>query len=308
MKNIHINDSDIGVNRITTLIRKLSFIFKYDGKSVPDHHFYIYTSDLDPVSALMIFKVFEYHVKNKCLKKPTANLASLLPLFAKYRLEKMFDKFINRQQADILYGNLKPFKQDGFFIAPHPISREHFKSKDDLENKYTKFISDYYNEICPDLVQYFKTCICEIASNFLYHALEDKNSILMALGDDKKIEIVCVDNSKGIISSLDPENKNRRQVMKNAFKRGHSSKKNEGHCGTGLWYVQKISECLNGSLMVYSEDISYVCKPNGRVFVGDIPYWKGSIIYLKLFVGDSTKINNFFGNFMKNNDLGLNIV
>lgn len=301
---VNINDSDVGVKNMSTLIRKLSFIFKYNNKNVPNCQFNITPTKLDSVSALVIFKVFDYSSKHSCLQMPTANLNDILKLFSVYGIEKMMKKLIKQEEVDGLYKNLKPSKTADFFIAPHPINRQSFKNKQDLENKYTQFIADYYQNICPDLVQYFKTCICEIASNFLYHALEDANSILMAQGNEKKIEIVCVDNSNGILTSLDPENNNHREVMERAFFRGVSSKKDEFHCGTGLWYVEKIVQQLNGTLRVYSEDMSYICK-GGKVFVNKSPYWKGTIFYLKLNIDVNTKIDDFFVNFNKNNDLEL---
>jgi hypothetical protein len=299
-----INDKDVGINNVSTLLRKLAFIFRYDNRKSADHHFQIEANELDPVAALIIFKFFEYNSKNNCLLQPSANLGVLLDLLSKYGIEKIFRKLVNESQVEILYKKLQPIEKDGFFIAPHPINRDNFSSRKELETKYTQFISNYYEKICPDLVQYFNTCICEIASNFLYHAVEDENSILMAQGDETKIEIVCVDNSSGIISNLSPKSKNHRNTMMNAFKRGYSSKKDTGHCGTGLWYVQKITECLNGTFRVYSEDMSYICK-SGKVFVKKSPYWKGSIFYLKLNVTDSSKINKFLNNFIEDSPLGL---
>ncbi len=301
---INISDKDVGINKMSTLIRKLSFIFNYENKKVPNCEFNINPTNLDAVSALVIYKMFDFSSKHSCLKLPKANLDNILKLFSVYGIEKMMKKLINQEEVDGLYKNLKPSKTDKFFIAPHPINRESFKSKQDLEDKYTQFISDYYQDICPELVQYFKTCICEVASNFLYHALEDSNSILMAQGNEKKIEIVCVDNSNGILTSLDSKNKNHVKVMSSAFKRGVSSKKNEFHCGTGLWYVKKIAQQLNGTLRVYSEDMSYICKGD-KVFVKKSPYWKGSIFYLKLNISDNSKIDDFFANFNKDNNLGL---
>jgi len=301
---ININDSDVGINNISTLIRKLAFIFKYENKNVPNYEFNITSSKLDAVSALIIFKVFDFVSKNSCLENPKANLDNILKLFSVYGIEKLMKKIINQEEVDGLYKNLKPTKTSEFFIAPHPINRENFKNKKVLENQYTKFIADYYQNVCPELVQYFNTCICEIASNFLYHALEDNNSILMAQGNKRKIEIVCVDNSRGILSNLNPDNSNHVKVMSSAFKRGISSKKSEFHCGTGLWYVEKIVQQLNGTLRVYSEDMSYICK-SGKVFVKKSPYWKGSIFYLKLNILENTNIDDFFANFNSDNKLGL---
>lgn len=301
---ININDSDVGINNISTLIRKLSFIFKYDGRNIPNCEFRISSSNLDSVSALVIFKIFEYSAKHSCLESPQANLPNILKLFSIYGIEKMMKKLIKQEEVDELYKNLRPTKTPEFFIAPHPINRESFKNKKELENRYTQFIADYYQNICPELVQYFKTCICEIASNFLYHALEDNNSILMAQGDENKIEIVCVDNSTGIITNLEPNNQNHKDVMSKAFQRGVSSKKDEFHCGTGLWYIEKIVQQLNGTLRVYSEDISYICKGN-KVFVQKSPYWKGTVFYLKLNISQNTNIDEFFVNFNNNTKLGL---
>lgn len=301
---INIKDNDVGINNMATLIRKLSFIFDYDKKNVPNCEFNISASNLDAVSALVIFKMFDYAAKNSCLLQPKANLNNILKLFSIYGVEKLMKKLINQEEVEGLYKNLKPSTTKDFFIAPHPINRDNFKNKADLENKYTQFIANYYQNICPELVQYFKTCICEIASNFLYHALEDNNSILMAQGNKDKIEIVCVDNSKGIVTTLNPESKNHKKVMTRAFKRGVSSKKDEKHCGTGLWYVEKIVQQLNGTLRVYSEDMSYICKGK-KIFVQKAPYWKGSIFYLKLNISKDTKIDDFFVNFNNNNKLGL---
>lgn len=301
---ININDSDVGIDNISTLIRKLSFIFKYEDMNVPDFEFKITSSKLDAVSALVIFKAFDFIAKNSCLKEPKANLDNILKLFSIYGIEKLMKKLVNQEEVDDLYKNLRPSKIADFFIAPHPINRENFKNKKYLENKYTQFIANYYQDICPELVQYFKTCICEIASNFLYHALEDNNSILMAQGNKKKIEIVCVDNSKGIISNLDPNNKNHVNVMSSAFQRGVTSKKNDFHCGTGLWYIEKITQQLKGTFKVYSEDMSYICKDD-KVFVTKSPYWKGSIFYLELNVLKNTNIDDFFSKFNKDNTLGL---
>ncbi|TGV04063.1 hypothetical protein [Flavivirga rizhaonensis] len=301
---ININDNDVGIDNISALIQKLSFIFKYEGMNVSGYEFKITSSKLDAMSALVIFKAFDFIAKKSCLKEPKVNLDNIIKLFSIYGIEKSMKQLINQEELDDLYRNLKPSKTADFFIAPHPINRDSFKNKKDLENKYTQFIADYYQNICPELIQYFKTCICEIASNFLHHALEDKHSILMAQGNKNKIEIVCVDNSKGIISNLDPDNKNHAEVMSSAFKRGVSSKKNDFHCGTGLWYIENIAHQLKGTFKVYSEDMSYVCK-DGKVFVTKSPYWKGSIFYLKLNVLKNTNIDDFFSKFNKDNILGL---
>lgn len=301
---INLGDKDIGLSNISTLIRKLSFVFGSENRDLSNVVISFSATKQNPVSALIIFKFFEYQLLNKCLEHPKASLHELVEFFSHYGLEKLFKKLIVKEDAEQIYRSLKPVQMDGFFIAPHSINRDNFKSMEELETKYTKFIKNYYDSICPELVQYFNTCICEIASNFLYHALEDTNSILMAKGDATQIEIVCVDNSVGIISNIDSKSRNHKATMSKAFERGFSSKKKDGHCGTGLWYVAKISEFLNGTVTVYSEDIKYLNR-SGRVFVQEVPYWKGSIFHLKLFVGSDKKINEFFTNFVSPNNLGL---
>ena len=302
---VNIKDKHVGNTKIPSLIRRLNFIFHYDFKNIEGCHFEITCKYLDPTSALILFKIFDYSKKNQCLENPSANLEKLLNLFKNYNIEKLMKRLINQKQVGSLYKDLKPMKIKDFFIAPHPINRENFKDKIDLENKYAQFISDYYKDICPNLVNYFKTCICEIASNFLYHATEDDNSILMALGNKNSIEIVCVDNSTGIISSLDAfKSQDKQKVMENAFKRGITSKIEDYHCGTGLWEVEQIVKQLNGTLKVYSEDVCYICR-NDFKSICQTPYWKGSIFYLKLYVSRETNIDEFFDDDVNSNNLGL---
>lgn len=301
---ININDKHVGINNISALILKLSFIFNLVDKNKKSCQFNIVPKHLDAVSALVLFKIFDYSAKHSCLDSPTANLAQILKLFSVYGIEKMMKKLIKQEEVDNLYKNLKPTVNNDFFIAPHPINRDSFENKKALETRYTEYISNYYQDICPELVQYFNTCLCEIASNFLYHALEDNNSILMAQGNNKKIEIVCVDNSNGIISSLNPSSNNHILVMEEAFKRGVSSKKHDLHCGTGLWYVKEIAKQLNGTLRVYSEDVSYICKGE-KVFIRKSPYWKGTIFYLKLYIKKNSKIDEHFTKFNERSNLGL---
>ncbi len=300
---ISINEGDVGISNISTLVLKLNFIFKLEKKQIPNYSFFVDLNDIDPVSALIIYKALEYSILKGCLLNPQANLKEILPLVSKYGIEKLFKQIIDKSQVEKIYRNLKPTLREDFFIAPHAINRFNYKSKNDLEKVYTTYIEQYYKDICPSFIPYIKTCICEIASNFLSHAVEDDNSILMALGDKNKIEVVCVDNSKGIVNSLNPNSKNHKKTISSAFERGVSSKMNQGHCGTGLWLIKLITKYLNGIFRIHTEDMSYICK-GGKVFVRNTTYWKGSIVYLKLNVVPCSNIDEFLKSLM-NNNLGL---
>lgn len=301
---IYINKGDVGISNISSLVLKLNFIFRLDKKELRDYEFQVNLTDIDPVSALILYKSLEYSILNDCLLHPKANLKDIVPLVSKYGIEKLFKDIIDKSQVEMIYRNLKPTIRKDFFIAPHAINRNNYKSKDELEKTYTIFIEKYYKNVSPSFIPYIKTCICEIASNFLSHAIEDNNSILMAQGDKNKVEIVCVDNSEGIISSLDSDSTNHKKTIISAFERGVSSKKSQGHCGTGLWLIKMITEHLNGIFRIHTEDMSYICKGD-RVFIRKTSHWKGSIVYLKLNVKNCEDIDQFLNSLM---DQGLGLI
>ncbi len=138
----------------------------------------------------------------------------------------------------------------------------------------------------------------EISSNFLYHAENDEKSILMAEGNKSKVEIISVDTSEGILSTLRVKyDKPDKQLLKLAFKRKVSSKIENGHCGTGLWLINEIVNKLKGKLIIHTEGYIYRnIQGNVRIFATS--YWKGTIIYVKLPICEVKQINCFFSDLL----------
>jgi hypothetical protein len=283
-------------NNISSLILRLNFVFKHNNKELKNYDFQISInySDFTSITSLIIYKILAYSLDNKCLLNPSANIDEITSLFAKFHLHDLIKAYYNQKDIDRIFSNIKPLQKNDFFVAPHPINREVVKSKDDLTSKYYDIIYDYYKDKNFEIIEYIKTCLVEISSNFLYHAENDEKSILMAEGNKKKVEIISVDTSDGIISSMKEKfNKPDDKLLRLAFERKVTSKIENGHCGTGLWLINEIVNKLKGKLIIHSEGYVYR-NIQGKVTIFASSYWKGTIVYVKIPITEVLEINNFF--------------
>jgi len=283
-------------NNISSLILKLNFVFKFKNKGLRNYDFQIKIKEKDftSITALTIYKILAYSLDNNCLKNPSANIDEITVLFSKFHLHDLIKAYYNQKDIDRIFANIKPLKKNDFFVAPHPINREIAKNKDDLSNKYYGTIYDYYKDKNPEIIEYIKTCLVEISSNFLYHAQNDDKSILMAEGNKTKVEIISVDTSDGIISTMrEKYEQSDNNLLSLAFQRKVTSKIENGHCGTGLWLINEIVNNLKGKLIIHSEGYIYR-NIRGNVSIFASSYWKGTIVYVKLPITQVLEINNFF--------------
>ena len=295
MNTIYINGK-YDENNISQLVSKFNFIFDLKGKKVKNYEFQININieDFSSIAALVIYKSFTYISDEICIENPKTNLPEVVTLFSKYELQNLLVAYIQKKDIDEIYLKLLPIVKANFFIAPHHISRVHFKHKNELEKKYYDIIKDYYSDYNDnEIVDCLKQLIVEISSNFYSHAI-DNNSILMAEGDMKKMEIVSVDTSDGIIGTMKAKFKNvkDKDLLINAFKRGVSSKIENGHCGTGLWLINEIVTKLKGKLILHSGGYIYR-NIQGKITILQSTRWNGTILYLKI------PINNDMGNLIK---------
>jgi len=285
-------------NNISEIISKTNFIFKYINKNLNGYDFKVSIDQdkLTSITALVIYKVLAFAIDNSCLKNPSANIDNITKLFTKFHLHDLIKAYYNQKDIDRIFSKIQPVRKSDFFVAPHPINRESIIDKNELQKKYYKTIHNYYSGINFEIIDYIKTCLVEISSNFLYHAENDEKSILMAEGNNQNVEIVSVDTSNGIISTMEKKYKgNKDSLLKKAFERKVSSKIENGHCGTGLYLVNEIVNNLNGKLVLYTEGYLYR-NIQGRIFVSKTAYWKGTIIYVKLPIKSVIDINDFFNN------------
>ena len=283
-------------NNISSLILKLNFIFKYRNKEIKNHNFQIKIkyNDFTSITSLVIYKIIAYGLDNKCLNNPYANIDEITTLFAKFHLHDLIKAYYEQKDIDRIFSNIKPLQKNDFFVAPHPINREVVKSKEDLTNKYYGIICEYYKDKNLEIIDYIKTCLVEISSNFLYHAENDDKSILMAEGNKSKVEIISVDTSDGIISTMKKKyKKSDDKLLLLAFERKITSKIENGHCGTGLWLINEIVKRLKGKLIIHSEGYIYR-NIQGKVSIFASSYWKGTIVYVKIPITEVSGINNFF--------------
>ena len=264
--------------------------FEKQGLIVPK----IKYNDFTSITSLVIYKIIAYGLDNKCLNNPYANIDEITTLFAKFHLHDLIKAYYEQKDIDRIFSNIKPLQKNDFFVAPHPINREVVKSKEDLTNKYYGIICEYYKDKNLEIIDYIKTCLVEISSNFLYHAENDDKSILMAEGNKSKVEIISVDTSDGIISTMKKKyKKSDDKLLLLAFERKITSKIENGHCGTGLWLINEIVKRLKGKLIIHSEGYIYR-NIQGKVSIFASSYWKGTIVYVKIPITEVSGINNFF--------------
>ena len=124
----------------------------------------------------------------------------------------------------------------------------------------------------------------EILLNFWEHAVDDTQSIIVANGNKSNIEISCVDNGKGILTTLKlagKEQKDNLNTLISAVEKGVTSKDLSNHMGYGLWIIDQIAERTNGRFHLYSEGYYYF-KEFGKVKSGKCGHWQGTIVYLSI--------------------------
>lgn len=287
-------------NNFTSLVTKLNFIFNLKNKELKNYDFQINISynEFTSITSLIIYKILAYSLDNKCLSNPSANIDYITQLFAKFHLQDLIKAYYEQKDINRIFANIKPLQKNDFFVAPHPINRDFVKNKEELTNKYYDTIHNYYKDKNFEIIEYIKTCLVEISSNFLYHAENDDKSILMAEGNKSKVEIISVDTSEGIISTMKEKfSSSDKDLLKLAFERKISSKIENGHCGTGLWLINEIVNNLKGKLIIHSEGYIYR-NINGKVRIFASSFWKGTIIYVKLPITEVIEINNFFNDLL----------
>lgn len=241
------------------------------------------TKRIDILGLLLLYKFFEYSIQKSCLQNPECTLHScknLLREIDRSGFKPMIQQFLNDKIPEDYSMAYK--ESDGVFIAPMTLNRG--QSRETTEVSYRSKISEYYSynkKISFVILQ----CLGEIASNFSEHAVADTKSILVASGNRSYFEIACADNGEGIVSTLGPvmdkHNLEGFSIIQHALCRGVSSKLDSGHMGCGLWLIDKFVEATKGELCIYSEG-GYVYKRTKRVDKGKSPYWKGTIIYLRI--------------------------
>ena len=182
---------------------------------------------------------------------------------------------------------------EGFLIAPQVLVRGNAQTKKDFDVKFMNALVNFYGLELKNFIQAILQCGVEISSNFYNHAKTDTKSIILARGSKGSVEIACADTGDGLLETLRELKEYKSfsdfELIKKAFNKNVTSKPNTTHMGYGLWFLLEIVKRFDGYFEVYSSNINFSTK-FGKVKIVQSPYWKGTIIYLKIGVKNGIEI------------------
>ncbi len=278
---------------IREFLNSIRDLFLLSGKQVPEVFFDVDgTRTINIIGALLVYKFLDYSRHNHCFLNPKTNIntkknpkntitSELISMGFKKLVEENFNKPIPLDKE------LK-FQDNGdCFISPTVLEKDTAISGYGKQNELR--ISNYYsyNDLIASTIL---SCMGEISSNFQEHAEIDTRSVIVAKGNKNHFEIACADNGIGIVSSLKSMygkkyDRSEYILLEESIKRGVSSKLSESHMGCGLWLVNQYVTNSKGYFCMYSEN-AYLINKKGRIKCGESPYWKGTIVYLDIPLGN----------------------
>ena len=247
------------------------------------------TEKADIFGQLLLYKFIEFTIHKSCFKSPSTDLKNNV------RLKNMLDntgflpfvnEFMNKKNNELKNDIPEEYKlewkeADKLYIAPIVLSKSaDYSDKEDLIRKK---IREYYN-YDSTIVSTIMSCISEIGSNFLEHAEEETNSVMVAAGNKNYFELACADTGKGILSSLKLVIKSKMQIhelLRLSLNKGVTSKPGTNHLGAGLWLISQYVSFSGGEMMLFSEGASCHQK-QGNFKMGQCGFWKGTIVYIKM--------------------------
>lgn len=237
------------------------------------------------IGVLLVYKIIEFSIKNNCFNAPMYLMdVPFRGAMEKYGFTKLILTYVaDKDVAEREFENLKISVSDNFIIAPQALLRNDKYSSELLNKKYLPQIEKYYSFNDKAVTMIFLS-FSEILLNFWEHAVDDTQSIIVANGNKSNIEISCVDNGKGILTTLKlagKEQKDNLNTLISAVEKGVTSKDLSNHMGYGLWIIDQIAERTNGRFHLYSEGYYYF-KEFGKVKSGKCGHWQGTIVYLSI--------------------------
>ena len=279
-----VSNTDIGC-----FLYKSQCLFEYENKR--ENGFVLDLSKTQEYSSLGIFliaKFIDHSVHKECFNSPqikAGNSGILGREFAKYGLKEVTSDCFSVEFKRKHFNVNNP--SENMIIAPQIISTDGINkniiiSVENINTKYFPIIQKYYPDT--NTATMIISCFSELILNFTRHAENDNRLMTCVCGDDKYVEIICIDCGKGIISSMSDtldKKLNKKKILELALKKGISSKKDTNHMGYGLWLLDEIAKRTNGRFYIYSEGASY-CLMNKNTKYWDCGDWKGTIIYLYL--------------------------
>lgn len=272
-------------NYISELIRKTNFIYSLEGKRKPNVYFVVREiTEMDLLGVLVVYKILEYSYKQGCFNSPTF-----------HRVGESFNKYVKRfgfgsliaecfKDTEKAYNSLKTDTIEGFLVAPMALNNDAVETEK-LVNDTMQKIEQYLED--KDLPNTSDTCIMvsvvlsELFGNFYAHANDKTNSIIVVRGNNQHIQISCADTGLGIIDTLKTvdhyKTKDEEYVLRQAIKKGVTSKPGTFHMGQGLWLIDDIVSRNNGQLFIYTQSVNYI-NSHKKKNICSVPRWNGTII------------------------------
>lgn len=273
-------------NNVISFLNEAQKAFSLKGKKIPDMHLELTkVRTADMLSTLLIYKFLDYTVTNSCFENPLLHYNPVvIAAWEKYGFAELIQGYMNQKLDLSSYKNLQIKVEDNFIIAPQALLREDNYSDKNLKNNFLPKIEEYYS-FNDKVVSMIFICLSEILLNFWEHAVEDTKSIIVANGNNYKIEIACADTGKGIISTLGDSLQNKKltkeKILAKSLEQGITSKIGTNHMGYGLWILNEIVTLTKGRLQLFSQG-SYYINEFGKIKNGLCGYWQGTIIYISL--------------------------
>lgn len=257
-----------------------------------------HTEKADILGQLLLYKFIEYTIHKNCFKSPKTNLNNNSQL--KNGLDKtgflpFVNEFMNKRNSQLKNDipkdyNLEWKKDESIYIAPIVLSKDNDAYADKEEEIYEK-IREYYNADST-VVGTIMSCLSEVGSNFMGHAEESTNSVMVARGNKYFFELACADTGIGVITSLRSVLKGRLQtyeILRKALDKGITSKPGTNHSGSGLWLISQYVTFSKGDLYLFAEG-AYCHQKKNNIKVGLCGKWKGTIIYVNIPLYDKESI------------------
>lgn len=271
-------------NSVLSFLNTVEEIFNMRNKAMSGIVFDLsYMNETNILGLLLIYKMVEFSVENRCFNNPVLIPNSYITdELKKYGFWNLLDAYLTNKSAN--YDKLN-FKTEGaFFVAPLALLRKENYSEKVIRERFMPNIERYYDNN-PKAVSMILSCMSEVILNFWEHAVEDTKSIFVASGNKNKVEIACADTGDGIISTLSStlseKSLPKEEVLMLSLQKGVTSKKMTNHMGYGLWILNELVSLVRGRLHIYSEG-AYVFNNYGKIKKGTCAFWKGTVIYVSL--------------------------
>ncbi|MDM1368857.1 hypothetical protein [Myroides marinus] len=304
---------DMTVNSVDSILEITKFAFESkESRLVGCSIDFKAVQKFDILGALLLFKFFEYSIVHNCFLLPSTRFSDYVrKKIVEYGFNDLIDAYILNSSRKDPIQNMSVKLTNKFFIAPQPLIRETDFTNNYLKENVLPTLHKYYDSDYK-IISMISTCFSEISLNFWEHAIEDTQSIMVASGNDKMVEIACADTGNGIISTLRECDKYNDlddiDVFNSCVKRDVTSKENTNHMGFGLWLINEIVSETKGKLLICSEGYKFLNEKN-EIKVSKTSFWKGTIIYLCLPLKSAKTLTDIsvFNEYVKNQQSQISV-